>query len=48
MTFSALMYDAALQPEEAINLRDIALPPLALGERTGQLTEATKDGENCA
>ncbi|HEX4813381.1 MAG TPA: hypothetical protein VFV66_11580 [Nonomuraea sp.] len=49
MAFFALMYYAALRPEEAINLRDynIALPPLVLNEKSGRMTEPTKEWENC-
>jgi integrase len=45
VAFFALMYYAALRPEEAINLRthNIALPPLVLNKETGQMTEPTEE-----
>ncbi|WP_433467021.1 tyrosine-type recombinase/integrase [Spirillospora sp. CA-128828] len=41
VAFFAVMYYAALRPEEAVNLRrpDITLPPLVKNEETGELVE---------
>ncbi|WP_214412312.1 tyrosine-type recombinase/integrase [Sphaerisporangium fuscum] len=47
VAFFALMYYAALRPEEVVNLRDhnITLPPLVLNEETGEWEESGEWGE---